>query len=241
MTYLFTLPKQIKVEKLDFSNTDFSYGYCLPFSAGSEKMGVMWIIFSKDFHTEDLEQEYEVYKVYVNQIALAYENAYRFEQFKKKETNDLVNEITKDSKELRKQALILYSTSWVFSVLSLVLILGGIYYQLVKSDSKNSLNAGGFVAITGVILNTVTVLAFNREKDANNRVDQYHKEIYNVGKLRILLSATEQLIDPETIKEEKKRIIQATINPWLQPTNEPSSADEFGKIDESQKTDKTDK
>ena len=87
-------------------------------------------------------------------------------------------------------------------------------------------------------MNAVTVLAFNREKEANNRVDQYHREIYNVGKLRILLSATEQLIDPETVKEEKKKIIQATINPWLQPTNEPSNTDEVSKLNEAEKMDK---
>ena len=231
-------PKQIKVEKLDFSSTDFSYGFCLPFSSGSKKMGVVWIIFSKYFHEENLEQDNEVYKVYVNQIALAYENANRFEQFKKKENDDLVNAITEDSKELRTQASRLYWTSLFFSVLSCFLILGGISYQVVKSDSRNSLNAGGFVAIAGVILNAVTVLAFNREKEANNRVDQYHREIYNVGKLRILLSATEQLIDPETVKEEKKKIIQAAMNPWLQPTDELSSIDEVNKINEAEKMDK---
>lgn len=197
----------------------------------------MWIIFSKDCHKENLERDYEVYKVYVNQIALAYENANRFEQFKKKENDDLVNAITEDSKELRTQASRLYWTSLFFSVLSCFLILGGISYQVVKSDSRNSLNAGGFVAIAGVILNAVTVLAFNREKEANNRVDQYHREIYNVGKLRILLSATEQLIDPETVKEEKRKIIQAAINPWLQPINEPNSDDEISKLNKAEKMD----
>ena len=229
--------KQIKVEPLDFSSKDFSYGFCLPFSSGSTKMGVMWIIFSKDCHKENLERDYEVYKVYVNQIALAYENANRFEQFKKKENDDLVNAITEDSKELRTQASRLYWTSLFFSVLCCFLILGGISYQVVKSDSRNSLNAGGFVAIAGVILNAVTVLAFNREKEANNRVDQYHREIYNVGKLRILLSATEQLIDPETVKEEKRKIIQAAINPWLQPINEPNSDDEISKLNKAEKMD----
>jgi|GEM_PF-5461765 len=230
--------QKINNEKLgSLLEKDYSYGFCIPFTSGTKKIGFVGIFFSKNFHKDYLLQDIDisVYNVYINQIALAYENAKQVEQLKTKETKTLTDNIERDYSVIQQQVLKLFVTSLTFSFISFLLIVCGIGWQLTHDDSKNSLNNGGLAAIAGVVLQAVTVLAFNREKEANNRLDQYHKEIYNVGKLRILLSAAEQLIDSDLIKDEKQKIIQATTNPWLQSINEVKTADDVSKVNNTNK------
>ncbi|MBD2213002.1 GAF domain-containing protein [Nostoc linckia FACHB-104] len=218
---------QIKFEKPVIS------GLCFPLSSGLKKMGVIWILFSKSIDQEQLEEDKDVYKVYINQIALAYENATRLEELKKKASEDLSKDIKIDYKYARQQATFFFVISVVASITGLGLIFAGVP-QLLKSDAKNIINGGGISAVTGVILEAVTILAFNRAKEANERLDRYHQEIYHVGELSILLSATEQL-DPQIVQEEKKKIIQTTTNHWLNSINDVRNTD---KVNEVKKNDK---
>ena len=216
---------------LKFEGESLSYGLCLPFTSGLKKMGVMWILFSKPIYRiykERLEKDKDLYKVYANQIALAYDNAKRFEDLKKRDSEDLSKAIKIDYEDARRQAMFYFLLSLSTSIAGLVLIFSGVD-QLLKSDAKSPLNGGGMAAIAGVLFEAGTILAFNRSTEANKRLDQYHQELYDVGKLSILLSATEQL-DPEIVRAEKQKIIQNITNHWLQPTNSEKNNDKVNEV-----------
>jgi transcriptional regulator with GAF, ATPase, and Fis domain len=207
-------------------------GLCLPLSSGLDnQIGVMWIFFSKPIDKKQLEEDKDVYKLYLNQIALAYNNCNQFEELKKKASEDLSKKIDVDIIEARKEANYFSYLTLGSSAVGLVLIFGGLIWSLTNNGTnpKNSIDTGKLTAISGVLVQAVTVLAFNRGKEANDRVDKYHKEVYTVGQLNILLSATEQL-DPRIIQEEKQKIIQTTTTHWLESINEIKNTDKTNEV-----------
>lgn len=201
-----------------------SCGLCVPFSSRDEKIGVMWILFSKPFEKELSEEDKAIYQVYANQIALAYTSAKQSEILKQKlskNTSELTANIDHNYKDARKQANISFSISICTSLAGLILIFYGVSNLITKNDKTSQAFTGGsgIAAFVGVLLQAVTVLAFDRGKAANERMDRYHKELYNVRQLEILLSATEQL-DPETALKVKQEIIQSATNSWIQSVSE---------------------
>lgn len=196
-----------------FNKLSISHGLCLPFSAGSSnKIGVMWILFSKSLDRDQSEKETYTYTLYANQIALAYANSMKFEELKYKSEKDLSKEIDEDHKRVRWQAGAWFLGSILASIAGFSLIGFGIYD--LSKNNPGFLSSGSAAIFSGIVLEAVTVLTFNQGKAANERLDHYHKELYNTGKLNILLSATEQL-EPEIALEEKRKIIQSIANSWL--------------------------
>jgi GAF domain-containing protein len=196
-----------------FKKLSISHGLCLPFSAGSsKKIGVMWILFSKSLDRDQSKKETYTYTLYANQIALAYANSMKFEELKYKSEKDLSKEIDEDHKRVRWQAGAWFLGSILASIAGFSLIGFGIYD--LSKNNPGFLSSGSAAIFSGIVLEAVTVLTFNQGKAANERLDHYHKELYNTGKLNILLSATEQL-EPEIALEEKRKIIQSIANSWL--------------------------
>ncbi|BAY26530.1 hypothetical protein NIES2100_63460 [Calothrix sp. NIES-2100] len=254
--------KDNQLKNFYFGGLKISYGLCLPFSAGLKKIGVMWILFSKSIDVLQLEKNKDVYKAYANQIALAYENAKRFEELKNKEAEDLSKEIKTYSNDVRNEAKTWFLASLISASLGFVFICFGVYLLYIGvnanpylvNDSKNTinteltidnkkpatgenllnhLNKGGIAStIAGIILEAVTVLFFKSMKESNKRLDRYHEERVDIGKLSILLAATGQ-IAPDMILAEKQKIIQLTANKWLKSTNEVKNTD---KVDEFNNT-----
>lgn len=148
----------------------FMYGLCLPFSSGINNIGVMWMLFSKPTDPQQLDKDKHIYKVYANQIALAYSNSQRFEELKKKKNEDLSKDIKIDYDNARWQATLFFLISLVTSIAGLGLIFGGVIH-LLNSNSQTLLNGGGIAATLGVLLQAITVLAFERGKAANDRLD----------------------------------------------------------------------
>ncbi|BAY35580.1 hypothetical protein NIES2107_74920 (plasmid) [Nostoc carneum NIES-2107] len=93
-----------------------------------------------------------------------------------------------------------------------------------KKPEPQNFIVGALASGSGVILEAVTVLFFNRVNEANKRLDRYHEERVNIGKLSILLAATEQTA-PEVRPEEKQSIIHLTANNWFKSTNEVKNTD----------------
>ncbi len=196
-----------------FKKLSISHGLCLPFSAGSsKKIGVMWILFSKSLDRDQSKEDTHTYTLYANQIALAYDNSMKFEELKYKSEKDLSKEIDEDHKRVRWQAGAWFLGSILASIAGFSLIGFGIYD--LSKNNPGFLSSGSAAIFSGIVLEAVTVLTFNQGKAANERLDHYHKELYNTGKLNILLSATEQL-EPEIALEEKRKIIQSIANSWL--------------------------
>ncbi|PSB41183.1 TRADD-N-associated membrane domain-containing protein, partial [Chamaesiphon polymorphus] len=199
-------------------------GLCVPFSSRDDKkIGVMWMLFSRPFARDLSEEDKAIYQVYANQIALAYSSAKQSEELKQKlskNTFELTANIDLNYKDARNQAIICFVVSLCTSIAGIILLFYGFYHVIEKKDkTSDTLVKSGMAALVGAFLQGVTVLAFNQGKAANERMDRYHKELYNVRKLQILLSATEQL-SPETSPQAKQQIIQSTTNSWIESINE---------------------
>ncbi|GCA75962.1 hypothetical protein MiTe_02800 [Microcystis aeruginosa NIES-2520] len=222
--------QQELLEKLSIS-----HGLCLPFSAGSsKKIGVMWILFSKSLDPEQSKEETHTYTLYANQIALAYANSMEFERLKNKSKE--YSEIDKDHKRVRWQAGAWFLGSILASIAGFSLIGFGIYD--LSKNSPGFLSNGSAAIFSGIVLEAVTVLTFNQGKAANERLDHYHKELYNTGQLNILLSATEQL-EPEIALDEKRKIIQSVANYWLKSPDETNNSEKTQEVKSENTQNKT--
>ena len=220
-----------------FNKLSISHGLCLPFSAGSSnKIGVMWILFSKSLDRDQSEKETYTYTLYANQIALAYANSMKFEELKYKSEKDLSKEIDEDHKRVRWQAGAWFLGSILASIAGFSLIGFGIYD--LSKNNPGFLSSGSAAIFSGIVLEAVMVLTFNQGKAANERLDHYHKELYNTGKLNILLSATEQL-EPEIALEEKRKIIQSVANSWLKSPDETNNSEKTQEVKSENTQNKT--
>ncbi|WP_223212315.1 GAF domain-containing protein [Microcystis aeruginosa] len=220
-----------------FNKLSISHGLCLPFSAGSSnKIGVMWILFSKSLDRDQSEKETYTYTLYANQIALAYANSMKFEELKYKSEKDLSKEIDEDHKRVRWQAGAWFLGSILASIAGFSLIGFGIYD--LSKNNPGFLSSGSAAIFSGIVLEAVTVLTFNQGKAANERLDHYHKELYNTGQLNILLSATEQL-EPEIALEEKRKIIQSVANYWLKSPDEINNSEKTQEVKSENTQNKT--
>jgi hypothetical protein len=220
-----------------FKKLSISHGLCLPFSAGSsKKIGVMWILFSKSLDRDQSKEDTHTYTLYANQIALAYANSMKFEELKYKSEKDLSKEIDEDHKRVRWQAGAWFLGSILASIAGFSLIGFGIYD--LSKNNPGFLSSGSAAIFSGIVLEAVTVLTFNQGKAANERLDHYHKELYNTGKLNILLSATEQL-EPEIALEEKRKIIQSIANSWLKSPDETNNSEKTQEVKSENTQNKT--
>jgi hypothetical protein len=220
-----------------FKKLSISHGLCLPFSAGSsEKIGVMWILFSKSLDQDQSNKNTDTYTLYANQIALAYANSMEFEELKYKSEKDLSKEIDEDHKRVRWQAGAWFLGSILASIAGFSLIGFGIYD--LSKNNPGFLSSGSAAIFSGIVLEAVTVLTFNQGKAANERLDYYHKELYNTGQLNILLSATEQL-EPEIALEEKRKIIQSVANSWLKSPDETNNSEKTQEVKSENTQNKT--
>lgn len=195
----------------------FSFGLCLPLISQHEAFAVMWILFLREVNPLTLTKNEEVYKVYANQIALAYANAQQYKALKNKSEEDLSKEIKVHRKTVLREAVFWFAFSLITALAGLWFIFSGVN-RLFASDTKSLLRDGGLATGAGIVLQGVTILAFNQGKEANKRLDKYHQELNTVGQFNILLSAAEQL-DPSMIHQEKQRIIQMVTNQWVQASN----------------------
>jgi GAF domain-containing protein len=220
-----------------FKKLSISHGLCLPFSAGSsKKIGVMWILFSKSLDRDQSKKETYTYTLYANQIALAYANSMKLEELKYKSEKDLSKEIDEDHKRVRWQAGAWFLGSILASIAGFSLIGFGIYD--LSKNNPGFLSSGSAAIFSGIVLEAVTVLTFNQGKAANERLDYYHKELYNTGQLNILLSATEQL-EPEIALEEKRKIIQSVANSWLKSPDETNNSEKTQEVKSENTQNKT--
>jgi len=103
----------------------------------------------------------------------------------------LLSNIYQHYKDAREQSKSMFRISVLSSLVGLCFLSFGIF-GLINKDTKDSQASSRIAAIVGAMLQAVTVIALNREKEANERMDKYHKELYDVHQLEILLSSTEQ-------------------------------------------------
>jgi GAF domain-containing protein len=194
----------------------FGYGYCFPFSSADERIGVVWILLGRSSSTPKRSFDEEVISSYVNTIALSYANSTQFHDLITRSQNDLDQQMKKDNANVRRQSnhyfLLAFFTSWT----GIIMLMLGIF--LLYSDGNGNFGAKKWNAIslgalgTGLALEVCTILVFRQLEAANRRLDQYHRESLSIGQLNILLSASNQVSEADSLKSS---LIEGAKAKWL--------------------------
>jgi len=193
---------------------------CLPLLINKGCIGVMWMTFQNPQpKNKNIFDDEVILQVYANQIALAYTNAKqttdalnKLEESQKDMTNEIVGHYEKIRKESRQYHYLSLLTSSVGVVL--VLVTFGIIIFQISSDKQID-NWVVFFGLFGTLLNAIGVLTFGRSNRANQRMDNYHRELYQVRLLNILLRHSEQLDDADMEKNSKNSILQDASKKWI--------------------------
>jgi GAF domain-containing protein len=199
-------------------------GYCFPFSSARERIGVVWILLSRPSDIRSLDEE--VISSYVNQIALSYTNSTQFHDLITRSQNDLDQQMKEDNANVRSQSNKYFVLAFVASCAGISLLVLGILISYFDNDNPQVRRLGFFAASTGLVLEACTILVFRQLESANKRLDQYHSERLSVGQLNILLSASDQLTQAESLKSS---LIEGAKAKWL-------SGSEVGKAEPGEST-----
>ncbi len=185
---------------------------CLPLSnqEKAKRIGVMWIQYELP---QDFSSNYEVWalQLYASQAAFAYDNAKRMHELEEDlstVTESFASDIKSDYDQARLQAKNNFQISSFIVFVASYFVWLGAFVEIILP------NRGGLaIAIVAAVTQMTTQLVFNRIDKANARMDQYHKELYNVRLFEQLMAATDDL--DEGKEEEKKQIIKTARDQWL--------------------------
>lgn len=183
---------------------------CLPLShqGGTRRIGVMWIQYEDP--KEFTEQEIQELQLYAHQAAFAYDNAQRMsalEQGVRQVTESIASDIKSDYEQTRKQADESFEYGKKIAYVGFGIIVLGILIEMVFPG-----RAGIAAIVLGVITEAVSLLVFTRIDKANERMDNYHSELYEIRQFEQLFAAADKLRDREA---EKQGIIQSARDKWL--------------------------
>lgn len=182
---------------------------CLPlYHVGKPtRLGVMWIQYTEphDF----AEHEISALLLFASQAAYAYYNIKRLTELEeglRGATESFADDIKEDYKQTRLQADKNYLTGRVFSILGMVIIFVGIVIEILFP-----IRSGIGSVILGLVSEGISLIFFSRIDKANDRMDVYHRELYDVRSFEQLVAAAKTLNN----EEEKKKTLEAGRQHWL--------------------------
>jgi len=126
-------------------------------------------------------------------------------------TAKVSEQIKADHKVARQQARLNYAVAFAVSVLGFLVIFTGICLAWF-----DKLTIGIVGTASGIILEVLGYLFFTRLDLANDRMDNYHRELLQTYWLELLLAACEQLPSERQVVSTE-RAIGAAIDSWLAP------------------------
>lgn len=192
---------------------------CLPLRAKNTFVGVIWIHF--DEPQEFTSEEKEVYDAYAKQVALAYDNALYSVQLQKrlaKATTEFTEQLTGQYGEARKQANQYHIFSIVVSAIGFITVLISVVVAAFVEDTPGSL-IGSFGALFAVLFQAASIFVFSRAQEKADRLNDYHKELFEVGAWYILQQSVDELEDGKKFAV-KETLIDTAAKYWLQNRRE---------------------
>jgi GAF domain-containing protein len=196
---------------------------CLPLRSRGGKMGVLWLHFAEPRLTDYDAQELELFQVYADQIALAYDvvqqaiydraQAEKDRQLLKRQRDEITADLASDYSETRKQARNYFILSFTSSVSGLVLASIGL--SGIVSGSFQGVTIGSMATLVGILSQVAAIFVFQRADNANRRMDQYHSESLQFRQLSILIDYASQLDQPEERARQKQSIMGLVLQRWF--------------------------
>lgn len=192
---------------------------CIPLEKEKDCIGVMWILLGNNRSHKTLSNdEKNIYRVYANQIALAYTNATRsadLADMLNSAQNDFTKQIEKHYQDIYGQSRSYYRISLITTILGLLLF-ASVPFLLYSEFTYKQPTAISISLVAGLI-EIASVFVFTRTNAAHERMDKYHRELFKVRQFNILLLATDQLDQQEPTKQ---MVIESTVKSWLNSNTE---------------------
>lgn len=198
-------------------------------------MGVMWLHFAEPRLTDYEPQELELFQLYADQIAVAYEvveqvhrDRAQAEQDRKlliNQRDEITKDLGKDYTETRNQARTYYALSITSSIVGLVFCLGGL--SGLVSGTWTGVTVGTAATLFGIVSQIFGYFVFSRADAANRRMDQYHNESLQFRQLNMLIDYAGLLTDPGEQLRQRQAIMNAVVQRWFaaQPVTPGASVD----------------
>lgn len=208
---------------------------CLPLNSRGGRMGVMWLHFAEPRLTDYEPQELELFQLYADQIAVAYEvveqvhrDRAQAEQDRKlliNQRDEITKDLGKDYTETRNQARTYYALSITSSIVGLVFCLGGL--SGLVSGTWTGVTVGTAATLFGIVSQIFGYFVFSRADAANRRMDQYHNESLQFRQLNMLIDYAGLLTDPGEQLRQRQAIMNAVVQRWFaaQPVTPGASVD----------------
>lgn len=187
---------------------------CIPLEKQKDCIGVMWILLQHNRPSKTLSnEERDIFRVYANQIALAYTNATKsaelFEMLNSAQ-NDITRQIEKHYQDTHGQSRTYYIISLFATFLGLTLFI--CVAALLFSDLSYKQPAAIITSVVALLTEIVSVFVFSRANAAHERMDKYHRELFKVRQFNILLLASDQL---EKQEQTKQAVIESATKSWF--------------------------
>jgi CheY-like chemotaxis protein len=137
--------------------------------------------------------------------ALALSSRYR------RVTGNLAATLLQDHDDARQQAKWKFVFGLIAASVGILIIFFGAYSALGE-QLQHTIPRG----LAGLISSAIALLFFKQSREANERMDGYHRELVQIRGLEILMSACDEL-PPERRQNSKERVIGAASQVWLAP------------------------
>lgn len=183
---------------------------CLPLRTTTKFVGVLWLHFDEPRNfTRD---EKEVYEAYAKQVALAYDNATYLQKLAKV-TSEYTLQFQEQYVVVARQAQRNHMVSIGVSIIGFIVVVVCVVIAVQTGDRLVAL-VSSFAALLSVVLQAASQLIFSHAQRSYNRMDNYHKELFEVGSWFILQKTIEDL-NVEDRDEIRKKLVDEVSPYWL--------------------------
>jgi CheY-like chemotaxis protein len=135
--------------------------------------------------------------------------------------DDITRQLYEDYQRARKEANIHYWISLGISLLFSIPIIAGVLLVL-----WGNVGIGIVSAVSGIVIEIVTMLFSSRLDYSHRRVDKYHEELLQSKRLENLLSACNDLAVEANKDKTMIQIIQRTTDGWMRPPHMKSASNQ---------------
>jgi transcriptional regulator with GAF, ATPase, and Fis domain len=205
------LEKEIPLQQPNYRSTQESIasGLCVPFRTKDRKLGVFWVLLKGSANEQDWDDNIRLYTVFANQLATAFSEKEKFEQAKTRSIDNLIQEQARYRKMAEHSARISGRLAYFGSIFGLCIIVISLYFGFVpqaNSKVQNQIALTILGTFLGASVTAITQLAFVRSDKANQRIDNYYRNLNRNADLNFLLRAAEGL-NPSTAEELRRAAI----------------------------------
>jgi hypothetical protein len=188
---------------------------CLPLTFNQKKIGIIWIYFTEPLIEDEMDLTIGDVQPYIKQVTFAYirENeAGDLRRELQKTVSGFTSQIEGHYENVKRASIVYFWIAAATSIVGIILFLAGVGFLWLEGLDEGE--AAIVSTVVGLLVQVASAFIFSRADAANKRMDEYHRELYNIKQFEILVSASDKITDEDGIRV-KDAIISAAAKGWL--------------------------